>query len=232
MLSIGESLDDLLAGGLPEKALTLVYGGWGAGKSNVALIATGHAAKQGKVLYVDCKNGFFPERVKQLFPADADAILENVLVIEPNDFDQQKVAVKRLEEFLAKEKFSLVVVDAIIHQYWVQVDRDIRDIERMLAQLMRLARIHDVPVFVTSRPTFDRATGTTRPFGGEGIPYWFAVIVELVREEEFGSYSKRFAVLRKHPSQPEGKAFEYKIVDEGFEKIRDLDPREVREPSQ
>ncbi|MFH1721267.1 MAG: AAA family ATPase [Candidatus Altiarchaeota archaeon] len=228
MLSLGEPLEGFLGGGLPEKALSMVFGGWGAGKSNFALIAAGQAARKGKVLFVDCKNGFSTERLKQLFPEDIDSILGNILVIEPNDFDQQKVAVKRLEEFLAKEKFSLVIVDSIIHQYWVQVDRDFRDIERQLAQLMRLSKIYGLPVLVTSRPTYDREKGTTKPFGGESIPYWFSVIIEFIREEEFGGYSKRFMVLRKHPSLKEGKALEFKIEDRGIVKVRELNPREVK----
>jgi len=62
-------LDDLLEGGYETDAITTIYGPAGAGKTNLALLASVGIAKQGKkVIFIDTEGGFSVSRLKQILP--------------------------------------------------------------------------------------------------------------------------------------------------------------------
>jgi DNA repair protein RadB len=69
----------------------MIAGPPGCGKTNLCLIACCSQAKKGnKIIFVDTEGGFSVERVKQLVGEDYKKILENILLLEPKSFEEQK----------------------------------------------------------------------------------------------------------------------------------------------
>ena len=217
MLKLNNCFDLVLGGGLPEGVLTQLYGPPGSGKTNLCLIATCAAAAEGKVIYIDPEGGFSVERLRQIAGENFNKVLENILMIEPTSFDEQKVAIKKLEDIVPQSKARLVVVDGIAMLYRIEEDKDIRELGRMMAQLLRVARKYNVPVLMTNQIYTDIETHKNVPIGGIINEYWSKIIVEMEINED----GTRYALLKKHLSQPEGLKVEYKIVSEGLASVKD-----------
>ena len=83
-------LDDLLQGGIDKKSVTQIYGPPGSGKTNISLNVTVNLARAGKkVIYIDTEGGISIDRIKQLAGDDFDTVASNIIVFEPNDFEEQ-----------------------------------------------------------------------------------------------------------------------------------------------
>ncbi len=212
MNTAGDKIDGFLGGGLIPRTLTCVYGPPASGKTNLALIAASKAALEDKVMFVDAEGGFSIERLKQICGENLDTVLGNILVLEPHDFDEQKVAVYKLDEVVKKTKAKLVIVDSIGVLYRLKEKRETKELGRMLAKLMEVARKNDIPVFLTNQVYADIETGEIVPVGGSIIKYWCKIIIELENKEGY-----RRAVLRKHKFLKEGRILDFIIADEGIQ---------------
>ncbi|MEA1925338.1 MAG: DNA repair and recombination protein RadB [Candidatus Altiarchaeota archaeon] len=211
MITAGDKLDGFLGGGLIPRTLTCVYGPPASGKTNLALIAASKVAMEKKVVFVDAEGGFSTERLKQICGENLDHVLGNILVLEPHDFDEQKVAVYKLDEVVRKTKAGLVIVDSIGVLYRLKERRDTKELGRMIAKLMEVARKNDIPVFLTNQVYSDIDTGVIVPVGGSVIKYWCKILIELENREGY-----RRAVLRKHQFIKEGRILDFTIADEGI----------------
>ena len=112
-VSVGAALDGLLGGGIRPGILTHFFGPPASGKTNIALVATSNALGKGKVLYVDPEGGFSPERLAQIAGDRHRDVLENTLLVKPTTFEEQKVALEKLEDIVTSIKVGLVIVDSI-----------------------------------------------------------------------------------------------------------------------
>lgn len=224
MIKIHKDFDTLLGGGLQSRSITHIYGSPGSGKTNIALMATANAVKDGKVIYIDSEGGFSVERLKQVSGEKIDEVLRNLMLIEPVEFDEQKVAIKKLNEIVPNSNASLVIVDSIAVFYRLEEDKDIKDLGRQLSQLLRIARRYDIPVLITNQVYTDIDTGRIVPVGGDVVRYWAKIIIELEKIEDF-----RIAILKKHKFLPENLKLEFRITDNGIEAIRTeiLEPEKV-----
>jgi DNA repair protein RadB len=200
-------LDELLDG-----VLTQVYGPPNSGKTNLALIASVEAARGGKVVYIDPEGGFSVERIKQIAGDEHRAVLEKILLIEPTTFDEQKVAVGKLEEIVVKEKVSLIVVDSVAMLYRLDEEVTARELAKFMAKLLRIARKYGLPVLLTNQVYSDYDTGRNKPIGGIINEYWSKVILEADLNED----GSRRLVLKKHLSRRTGMRLDYRIVDSGI----------------
>ena len=91
-------LDEWLAGGYENDIITTLYGPAGSGKTNLCLIAAANLAKQGKkVIFIDTEGGFSVERLKQL---TSEEIMNNILLLKPTNFTEQREAFDKLLENL------------------------------------------------------------------------------------------------------------------------------------
>lgn len=213
MIKINREFDILLGGGLLPGNITHIYGVPASGKTNLALMATASAAKRGKVVYIDCEGGFSTERLKQICKSDLDSILENVILIEPTEFDEQNIAIKKLGDIVPGSNIRLIIVDSIAVLYRLEEDKDVKVLGRQLAQLLRISRKYSIPVLIINQVYTDIDTGRITPVGGDITRYWAKVIIELEKNEG----DTRTAVLRKHKFLPEGMRFEFRITEEGVE---------------
>jgi len=217
MLKLDNCFDTVLGGGLQEGVLTQMYGPPGSGKTNICLIAACRAAEEGKVLYLDPEGGFSVERLRQIAGDKFNKLLENILLIEPTSFDEQKVALNKLDDIVPKSSAKLVIVDGIAMLYRIEEDKNIKELGRMLAQLLRIARRYSIPVLMTNQIYTDIGTHKNVPIGGIINEYWSKVVLELGINED----NTRYARLKKHLSQPEGLNVEYKIVNEGIAPVKE-----------
>ena len=199
-------LDDLLQGGIDKKSVTQIYGPPGSGKTNISLNVTVNLARAGKkVIYIDTEGGISIDRIKQLAGDDFDTVASNIIVFEPNDFEEQDDDLKLIETWVSSnhENLELIVLDSAVALF-----------RNLLASL---ARTYDLAVLVTNQiyASFDEGSDENAPVGGTILQYWSKTIVELKREEDS---PKRIAILKRHRSIEEDVAVRFKITNNGIEK--------------
>ncbi len=217
-------LNRWLYGGYEKDIITTLYGGAGTGKTNFCLLAAVSLAKKGeKVIFVDTEGGFSVERVNQLVNGSgAENVLENILVLKPTNFKEQKDAFDKLLENL-KEHVGLIIVDGMTMLYRLEFadarenGKDIGAIQKVNSELTRqmrllaeIARKRNIPVIVTNQ-IYSWET-EKRMVAGDILKYWSKCLIELVNDR-----GRREAILRKHRSLPE-KTLVFQINDLGIKK--------------
>jgi DNA repair protein RadB len=223
-------LNKWLYGGYEKDIITTVYGPAGSGKTNTCLMAAASQAKRGnKVVYVDTEGGFSPERVRQIGGEEYEKILDNILILNPTTFKEQKEAFFQLLKEL-KQNVSLIVIDGMTMLYRLELaeakQQDITKIKEVNSELAKqlrilaeIARKRNIPVLVTNQ-TYgeylseeDLKSGKQRRnmmVGGDILKYWSKCIIELENNR-----GKRKAMLKKHRSLPE-KELNFEIIDKGI----------------
>jgi len=230
-------LNKWLFGGYEKDIITTIYGPAGSGKTNFCVLASVSQAKKGnKIIFVDTEGGFSVERVKQIAGEEYQKVLENIMLLKPTGFDEQKEAFCKLLKEIKNNKISLIIIDGMTMLYRLALGeaRDeeeaedekiirIREINSELARQMRIlaeiARKQDIPIIATNQVYSDFLTEEelkqgkekeTHMVGGDIMRYWSKCIIELRLER-----GKRKAILRKHRSLPE-KTLDFDIVKEGI----------------
>jgi DNA repair protein RadB len=218
-------LNTWLHGGYEAGIITTIYGPPGSGKTNFCLLAAVSQAKKGKkVIYIDTEGGFSPERVKQLLYNNADrdleSVLENIFVLQPTSFNEQKDAFKQLLKHLTSQ-VSLVIVDGMTMLYRLDFaaarEKNLEEVQtingelaRQMRILVELARKRDLGVVVTNQVY--GWNGESRMVAGDILKYWSKCLIELTNVA-----GKRAAYLRKHRNLPD-KTLQFVIVGEGIKK--------------
>jgi len=230
-------LNKWLFGGYEKDIITVVYGAPGTGKTNFCLLAAVSQAKKGnKVIYMDTEGGFSVERVKQLCETaqngneaeDYKKVLDNIFLLKPVNFNEQKKAFEELLKYL-KQEISLIVVDGMTMLYRLDFasardndeksleEKDRREMQKVNDELVRqmrtlaeIARKREIPIILTNQVY--RWENENRMVGGDIIRYWAKCLIELVNDR-----GNRKAILRKHRSMPE-KELEFEIKNAGIKK--------------
>ncbi len=223
MISINPAFDSLLGGGLTPGVLTHIFGPPSSGKTNFAIMSCVSAVKTGKVVYIDSEGGFSTERLKQICGEETENVLQNMLLIKPTSFQDQKVALDKTSDIVASGGISLVVIDSIALLYRLEEERDIKEFGRMLAKLLRIARKWDIPVIMLNQVYTDIDSGRIIPVGGGINHYWSKIMVESGVCES----GERFMILRKHLNKAEGERIEYRITDGGIEAVKYLNKQQL-----
>jgi DNA repair protein RadB len=226
-------LNTWLYGGYETDIITMIAGGPGTGKTNfVILTACSQAKKGNKVLFFDSEGGFSIDRVKQIVGKEnLDKILENILLLNPTNFEEQKKDFIKLLGLVKKGDIGLIIVDGMAMLYRLELgdaiksgeDEKIKEINREVAKQMRtlaeISRKQNIPILITNQVYSEFLSeeelkkGTERVtniVGGDLFKYWSKCIIELKNER-----GKRKAILLKHRSLPE-KEMEFVIRDEGI----------------
>ena len=207
-------LDDLLNGGYESDIVTTIYGPSGSGKSNIAMMAlVANAGK--KVFYVDTESGFSVTRLKQLTD-EYEKVLDNTVLVTPGSLDDQGTTFEKLKDNVSK-KVGLLIVDSIAMLYRLEVAKtnNVKETNQQLAEqianLIRIARDHNVPVLVTNQVYSSFDDDEVKLVGGDILRYGSKCLIELQKEG-----SDRKAIIRKHRSMAAGKEAPFKIVDKGI----------------
>lgn len=232
-------LNKWLYGGYEKDVITTFYGPAGSGKTNFCMIAAVSQAKKGnKVIFIDTEGGFSIERAKQIAGANfTEQTINNILLLKPTSFEEQKNAFSSLLKELKAENVGLIIVDSMAMLYRLEMgdahqisDADkavekIREVNRSLAGQLRMlaeiARKREIPVLVTNQVYSDFLSAEdfkqgkekkVNMVGGDLLRYWSKTLIELVNES-----GKRKIYLRKHRSLPE-KELAFQITNDGIKK--------------
>lgn len=225
-------LNTWLYGGYEKDIITMIAGSPGSGKTNFALLVACSQAKHGnKAIFIDTEGGFSVERVKQIVGKEnIDKILENILILSPTNFDEQKKDFQLLLDRVKKGQVGVIVIDGMAMLYRLELgdarrDADsgkIHSVNREVAKQMRvlaeISRKKQIPVIITNQvyseflSDDDLKRGVercTNIVGGDLFKYWSKCIIELKNDR-----GRRKAVLLKHRSLPE-KELHFEIRDLG-----------------
>lgn len=214
-------LNKWLHGGYETDIATVIYGSPGTGKTNFCLLTAVSQAKKGnKIIYIDTEGGFSIDRIKQLSPKDTNHTLNNIFLIKPTNFTEQKESFKTLLKHLNKE-VSLIIVDGITILYRLDFaearEKNNEEIQKINSQLVyqiktlaEIARKKEIPVLVTAQSYLWEES--IKVVGGDILKYWGKCLIELTNDK-----GKRIARLIKHRSIPE-KSLSFQITDEGIRK--------------
>ncbi len=225
-------LNKWLFGGYEPDVVTMIAGPPGSGKTNFVLLAACSQAKKGKkVIFIDTEGGFSVERVKQIAEESYEEILNNILLLEPTNFDEQKKSFSQLLSQVknqAKEEIGLIVIDGMVTLYRLEMgeakdnDEKIRNLNWKMAEQMRMlseiSRKQKIPIIITNQvysgflSEEDLRNGVKKQVnlvGGDLLKYWCKCIIELQTDGK-----KKNAVLLKHRSMPP-KEFSFEIKDKG-----------------
>ena len=228
-------LNKWLHGGYEDDVVNVIYGGAGSGKTNFCLMAAVSQAKKGnKVIYVDSEGGFSVERVKQIIGRangngkenkieDINLVLQNILLLKPTNFLEQKKVFDRLSKNLEDEA-SLIIVDSMTMHYRIElgdareknvenpgeIQKTNSELARQIGILAEIARKKNISIIITNQ-TYNWED-EKKMVGGDILKYWGKCIIELVHEK-----GHRTAYLRKHRSLPE-KSLSFQIYDGGIRK--------------
>lgn len=213
-------LNKWLYGGYETGVITMIAGPPGSGKTNFCILAAASQAKKGnKVIFIDTEGGFSTDRIKQITEGEKK-ILDNILLLEPKSFKEQKEIFKNLLKNLKKEHVNLIIVDGMAMLYRLELgdaiknketeSENIREVNSEMAGQMRLlaeiARNEKIAIIITNQvykgfqSEEDWKHGKKPEMnivGGDLFKYWSKCIIEL----EFES-GKRKAILLKHRSLP------------------------------
>ncbi len=214
-----EVLDELLGGGIEKNTLTNVYGPPGCGKTTLCLQAAVSSINKGeKVVFIDTEGGFSKERLGQI-SGDAEEILDEIILIEPDGFEKQNDNVERLDKMCEKNDIGLIILDSLVTLYRLELnDGNTRKINSMLAKqlsvLSNLSRKREIPVLITNQIYSDIENGGVELVSRDIAKYQSKCLIEMKKFEK----GKRIMIMRKHRSQPEGKEAQVLITENGLEK--------------
>lgn len=226
-------LNKWLLGGYEKGIVTMLVGPPGSGKSNLSILASCSVAREKKVIFVDTEGGFSIERVKQIVgEKNYEKILENILILNPTNFKEQKEDFKKLLQCVKKETIGLIVVDSMAMLYRLELgekkqnEKKIKEINSDVAiqmkNLVEISRKENIPVLITNQVyhnflSFEEMKNKIEKeaniVGGDLFKYWSKCIIELKQNGK-----SRRAILLKHRCLSE-REFSFEIKNEGiFEK--------------
>jgi DNA repair protein RadB len=226
-------LNTWLYGGYEKDIITMIAGPPGCGKTNFVILASCSQAKKGnKVIFVDTEGGFSVERVKQIVGSEnAESILNNILLLKPTNFEEQKKDFLKLLNFVKKEDIGLIVIDGMAMLYRLEIgeahnlkdEEKIREVNREVAKQMRIlaeiSRKQNIPILITNQVYMEflceedfkkGVERNTNIVGGDLFKYWSKCIIELKNDD-----GRRKAILLKHRNLPQ-KEMGFIIKNEGI----------------
>jgi len=229
-------LNKWMYGGYEKNIITMIAGPPGSGKTNMTILASCSQSKKGeKVIFIDTEGGFSVDRVRQIVGDDYEKILENILLLNPTSFEEQKKIFSNISDKIEEGHVGLIIIDSMAMLYRLKLgdavkseeNKNIQDVNREVAKQMRtlseISRKHNIPVLITNQvyrdflpkeKINDEIKREINIVGGDLFKYWSKCIIEL--ENEGG---RKKAILLKHRSLPQ-KEISFEIKDKGIFKKR------------
>jgi DNA repair protein RadB len=215
-------LDEFLEGGIPYENVSLVYGEAETGKTTLAMQLAVSCALHGyKTLFIDCDNTFSARRLSQIASENFKKVAELIILMKPNNFNEQTAVIDKLPEYIAKN-FGLLIVDTITSLYRVEIAEHPnkafelnRELNRQTALLAQIARTKKIAVIIASqvRSSFDEAYVSVEPVATRVLKFWADVIIAL-RPTENPQVIR--AVLEKSPKRNQPLICQLKIEEAGI----------------
>lgn len=197
-------LDKILQGGLSPASVTLVYGEAETGKTSLAIQCAVSATRLGyKVIFIDSDGNFSPRRLAQIASHDLNEVAPKITLIQPTTFQEQALAIDRLDQYLTPQ-VRLIVVDTITSLYRAEFDRTKdktfkmnRELGRQLAILAQTARTRKLAILITSqvRSAFLDGLPTIEPVATRVVKFWSDTVLNMKPADHRNTIK---AVLEKH----------------------------------
>jgi len=198
------SLDKLLDGGLSFGDVSLVYGEAEAGKTCLAIQCAVNTARLGcKTIFIDSDGTFSPRRLSQIAYHDLDDVSPLITLVKPSNFQEQALAIDRLDEYLTPT-VGLLVIDTVTSLYRVEIGEEKeetfslnRELGRQLACLAQVTKTRKVATLVTSqvRNVFMEGFVGIEPVATRVLRFWCDTVLNLKPASQRNMLK---AVLEKH----------------------------------
>ena len=221
-----KSFNDLLGGrGVESRAITEAFGAYGSGKTQLGLslavnvqLPFEQGGCSGKAVYIDTEGTFRPERIREIaegLDANSEMVLKNILVARAFNSDHQMLLLEKVGDLIkAGEPIKLVVIDSLTAHFRAEfagrgqlADRQ-QKLNRYMHDLMKLAEIHNLAVYVTNQVMANPAQmfgDPTTAIGGNIVGHASTYRLYLRRAKQ----GSRVAKLIDSPSLPDGEAVYY-----------------------
>ena len=182
-----KNFDELLGGkGIETKAITECFGAYGSGKSQLGFclavnvqLPKSKGGAEGKAVVIDTEGTFRPDRIRQIaekLGADPTKVLKNILVARALNSDHQILLIDKIGEMIKDgEPIKLLIVDSLTAHFRAEfsgrgqlADRQ-QKLNRYMHNLMRLAEIYDLAIYITNQVMSNPAMmfgDPTTPIGG------------------------------------------------------------------
>ncbi len=219
------NLDSLLEGGVWEKEITEIVGGFATGKSQLcfqlavnAQLPRDEGGLDGKVFFVDTEGTFSAKRVGELalgHDMDPHQVLKNIYVARVLDSNQQFKILKKISEMVEKENIRLVIVDSLAAHFrvdFVGKDRMVERQQKIMQQaslLSTLAFSSELAVVVTNQVVarVDEFASSTNSQPALGQAWAHRPQTRILLRKSPGL--ARIARLLDSPRRPEGEELFY-----------------------
>jgi len=213
------SLDKMLGGGLPFGEVCLVYGEAEVGKTCLAIQCAANATRMGyKAIFIDSDSTFSTRRLSQIAYKDVDEVAPQITLVKPRSFEEQALAIDRLDEYLTKS-VGLVAIDTITSLYRCELGEQQatftlnRELGRQMASLAEIAKTRRVVALVNSqvRSVFLEGVVSVEPVATRVLRFWADIVLNLKPTERRNVLR---AVLEKHPERKQPSSC-YLAIEEG-----------------
>jgi len=181
-------LDMFLNGGIRRGEVILVYGEAETGKTTFAIQCMVNCCKKGyKTIFIDADGTFSVKRLTQIASTNVREIAERIILVRPNDFEEQTLAIDQLEGYLT-EKVGLIIVDTVTSLYRAELNQSMkktfklnRELNRQLGTLAQIAKARKVPVLITSQvhALFGLNGISVEPIATRVLTFWADTAIRL-----------------------------------------------------
>ena len=171
-------LDEFLSECFGSGSITTIYGPAATGKTLFCLLIAKSASKIGKVFYIDSEHDFSIERFKQINKTWQED-LKNIIISKPKSFAEQK----KIIFSLTPKGASAVIVDSIT-RYYPTAEYPIKDLERQLIIIRKLAKENNIPIILTSRVFTDPEKKTYHLYGEQVIKTYSKYLLKLEKAKK------------------------------------------------
>jgi DNA repair protein RadB len=218
-ISSGCEVLNSLIGGIEAGIITTIYGPFASGKSNLCLMLASAVAKEKKVIFIDTEGGFSVERLRQISGEYFEKVIDNIIILRPTNFDEQKKAI-RLLNGMTDEKIGAIIVDTISMLYRVEIGGKEesyvanKELGKQIVLLSEIARKRNIPVLIANQVYADfKNPGKVVMVGGDLLKYGSKCIIEILKHR-----GCKTLVLKRHRSIG-SKSVNFNIVESGFKEV-------------
>lgn len=216
-----EALDEKLRGGVTGRKLVLVYGEAETGKTTLVIQLAINCARAGyKTIFVDADNTFFSRRMKQLAGDVFETIAPQMILMKPESFEQQAIAINNLDDYVSS-RVKLIVIDTITSLYRAELGkgRDVfklnRELNRQLGYLAQIVNTKKVACIVVSQVrSVLPDEGVIVPVAVRVLRFWADTVISMrptLKEDVV-----KITVGEKREEKPE-RAILLKIEEKGLQ---------------
>lgn len=156
--------------GLPSSEITLFYGKFRSGKSQIAFqccvqtyMQFRNQGTQKVALFIDTESTFRPERIRQMSEfrrLSLDDVLTKIMVIKIGSLSEFELLLKKLDELISGSGIKFIAIDSFINHYRVELAKETQTpfkiVEKLVSHLeilLQCAKKHNIPILCTSQVT-------------------------------------------------------------------------------